>query len=91
MWKNTLNSIEEILSEDEANGLIIVGKCSPQILAQLKNHRMNIVLVNRSSSDSDADEVFCDGEKIAKKAVSHLISLGHKKLRISVNVAESRV
>lgn len=78
--ESILSSVDDIIAEDATDGLIIVGKCSPQILEKLKKHWRHIVVVNRSSSDAAADEVFCDGEKIAKKAVSHLISLGHSQI-----------
>lgn len=77
---SALKSADDIAAADAADGLIIVGKCSPLILEKLKRQWRNVVVVNRCSSDFAVDEVFCDGEKIARKAITYLIGLGHRKI-----------
>ncbi|MGN0649473.1 MAG: LacI family DNA-binding transcriptional regulator [Oscillospiraceae bacterium] len=78
--EKNLGESDEIIDDTTTDGLIIIGKCSPKILARLKKQRRNIVCVNRSLSDASVDEVYCDGEKIAGKAVQYLIGLGHSAI-----------
>lgn len=63
-----------------ADGLIIIGRCSPAVMKQLQKYYKNIVAINRNSSNYAVDEVICDGRKIAAMAVSHLVHLGHEKI-----------
>lgn len=76
----TVRSVNDIETADSVDGIIVVGKCSAIILEKLKKQWRNIVVVNHCSSDFAVDEVFCDGEKIARKAITHLIGLGHRKI-----------
>lgn len=71
MYKNKSHS---------SDGLIIIGKCCSRALKSLKNHEKNIVSVNRSSENSQVDEVVCDGRKIAVTAISYLVKCGHTKI-----------
>lgn len=77
---NIKQSVKELYSEDASDGLIIVGKCCPQIIRQLKARWKNIISVNRNSTNYEIDEVLCDGKKIALQAVEYLIRLGHRKI-----------
>lgn len=67
-------------TQDKSDGLVIIGKCSKKALAIWQKHYKSIVSVNRNSTNYQVDEVLCDGEKIAKKAVECLISLGHERI-----------
>lgn len=62
------------------DGLIIIGKCCPKILKELKKRQKNIVSINRNSTNHIVDEVICDGKKIALMAMEHLAKCGHKKI-----------
>lgn len=64
----------------EADGVIIMGRCSHTLLEQLLMQNRNIVGIWRNSMDFDIDEVICDGRKAAELAIRHLLSLGHKKI-----------
>lgn len=64
----------------EADGVIIMGRCSHTLLEQLLLQNRNIVGIWRNSMDFDIDEVICDGRKAAELAIRHLLSLGHKKI-----------
>lgn len=73
--------IDEMFCEERRiDGLIIIGKCSEKVLKLLKNKNIEIVSINRNSTNYQVDEVICDGEKIASMAVEYLISLGHKEI-----------
>lgn len=70
---------KEICS-DGSDGLIIIGKCSSSVIRSLKRTFKAVVSLNRNSTNYEADEVTCDGEKIAAAAVEYLIGLGHRKI-----------
>ncbi len=78
--------VEQIMQDmkksmrDKSDGLIIIGKCTLYTLLQLKKIFVNIVSVNRNSTNYEVDEVLCDGQKIASIALEYLISLGHTKI-----------
>ncbi len=73
-------SVKALCAEEKSDGLIIVGKCCPQVIKLLKNQWKNIVSVNRNSTNYEVDEVLCDGRKIAEGAVEYLVRLGHRKI-----------
>lgn len=63
------------------DGLIVIGKCSEAVLQRLVSaYSANVVSVGRNSCGYLCDEVLCDGEKIARIAVGHLIDLGHTSI-----------
>ncbi len=67
-------------SEEDKDGLIILGKCNGRIFNKIKREYRHIVSVNRNSTNYEVDEVLCDGKKIAALAVEHLVGLGHRKI-----------
>ncbi|MGN0642058.1 MAG: LacI family DNA-binding transcriptional regulator [Huintestinicola sp.] len=77
---NIKQAVKELYNEESTDGIIIVGKCCPQVIRQLKARWKNIVSVNRNSTNYEIDEVLCDGRKIASSAVEYLIRLGHRKI-----------
>ena len=66
--------------EQDADGLVIIGKCVDRALPLLRKHCKNIVSINRNSTNYSVDEVLCDGEKVALTAMGHLAGLGHKDI-----------
>ena len=74
---------EENLSPDSlanSQGVIILGRCSEQLLSQIMSLNNNIVGIWRNPMNFNVDEVVCDGQKAAELAMKHLISLGHKNI-----------
>lgn len=63
-----------------ANGLILLGKCPPELLPFLKRQYENLVGIDRNPTSFDYDEVFCDGAEAAQTAMDYLISLGHRRI-----------
>lgn len=81
--KANLNQVfQEMFGEEleSQNGLILIGKCCPKAIKQLKEHYKYIVSINRNSTNYEIDEVLCDGSKIASIAVDYLVRLGHSKI-----------
>lgn len=61
----------------KCDGLIIIGKCNKEALKKLHMKFVNVVSINRNSTNYEVDEVTCDGKKVAIQAVEYLLSLGH--------------
>ncbi|MBQ8965166.1 LacI family DNA-binding transcriptional regulator [Ruminococcus sp.] len=73
---------EELFPEGapRSDGLIVIGRVTVRALKLLKAKEKNLVSINRNSSGCEADEVLCDGGRIARTAVSYLTKLGHTKI-----------
>ncbi|MBR0528215.1 MAG: LacI family DNA-binding transcriptional regulator [Ruminococcus sp.] len=65
---------------ERSDGLIIIGKVTLRALKILKSREKNIISINRNSTNYEADEVLCDGRRIAQTAVAYLVRLGHTKI-----------
>lgn len=64
----------------ECDGMLILGRCSPQMLERLKRTTPNLAGIWRNPTDFDIDEVVCDGKKAACMAVEYLISRGRRRI-----------
>lgn len=64
----------------KCDGLIILGRCSSQLLQTLSKHTPNMVGIWRNPMNYEIDEVVCDGQKAAQAAVTYLIQKGHRKI-----------
>lgn len=75
-------ALESMFSELEQklDGFIIIGRCDQRAIQKLKGYCRNIISVNRNLTNYEVDEVLCDGRKIARLAVEHLIHLGHRDI-----------
>lgn len=61
-------------------GLIILGRCSVELIKLLKQHYRHIISIGRNTTNFEIDEILCDGANAAILAMDYLISLGHKKI-----------
>lgn len=68
------------ISRKSNTGLIILGKCPPELISFVKKRYSYIAGIDRNPTNYEYDEVICSGESAAKTAVEYLISLGHKKI-----------
>lgn len=68
------------LSESEAKGLAILGRCDKQIFSLLRQHFRSICYVGLNSLNGNCDQVICDGMEASRAAVNYLISLGHTRI-----------
>ena len=62
------------------DGVIILGRCSQELLDRILAKNGNVVGIWRNSQHFNVDEIICDGKKAAEEAMRHLLSLGHKKI-----------
>ncbi len=84
---STLSSIEN----DNLEGIVILGRCSKNIVDFLKRTSINLVCVGLNEFDYDFDQVICDGSQAAFMAVEHLIKNGHRHIGyIGETVSENR-
>ena len=75
----------------KCDGMVILGRCSRELLQKLKAVTPNIVGIWRNPTDFDIDEVMCDGKKAGAMAVDYLISRGRRRIAyIGDCTAESR-
>lgn len=68
------------VEEKENTGLIILGKCQPNLIPILKKRYRCIAGIDRNPTDYQYDEVVCNGTTAAEKAVEYLLSLGHTNI-----------
>lgn len=68
------------LKLSDADGFVILGRCSDALLGQLSENTRNLVGLWRNPAHFPIDEVVCDGKIAAVKAVNHLLSLGHRNI-----------
>lgn len=66
--------------EGKCDGLIVIGRCNKNALTLLKKLYHSVVCINRDAACGLADEVVCDGMRIAGTAVEYLIGLGHERI-----------
>lgn len=74
----TKESVSQDLSRSD--GVVILGRCSHQLLKRIVSQNSNIVGIWRNPTDFDVDEVVCDGKKAAELAMQYLLSLGHQRI-----------
>lgn len=70
----------DFTSLKEVNGIIILGRCSNDLLNSLKKYTRNIVGIGRNPTDYKMDEIICNGKTATIQAMEYLLSLGHKKI-----------
>ena len=81
-------SLTETLTASEADqivpgqfdGILVLGRCSGQLLHTLNGCTKNLVGIWRNPMHYEIDEIVCDGREAAHLAVSYLIEKGHHKI-----------
>lgn len=82
-FKASSRSLEDtagFIAGKENTGLIILGKCPAKLIPMLRKRYPCIAGIDRNPTDYEYDEVVCNGQTAAEKAVEYLISLGHKDI-----------
>ncbi len=64
----------------EADGIIILGRCSNDFLNYLKLHTHNLIGIDRNPTNYKMDEIICNGKTAATMAMEYLFSLGHQRI-----------
>ena len=60
------------------DGIVIIGKCRLEAVRVLAARYEAVVSISRNPGTFVADEVVCDGARIARLAVDYLVGLGHR-------------
>lgn len=68
------------VEEKKNTGLMILGKCQPNLIPILKKRYRCIAGIDRNPTEYEYDEVVCNGTTAAEKAVEYLLSLGHTNI-----------
>ncbi len=64
----------------ESDGIIILGRCTENLLNKIGKYSRNIVGIGRNPTNYKMDEVICNGKTAAVMAMEYLISLNHRKI-----------
>lgn len=63
-----------------AQGLLILGKCSPELVTRLLRGYRGVIAIDRNPLEYQMDEIICNGARAAETAVEYLLELGHTKI-----------
>lgn len=64
----------------DIDGLILLGKCKVHYLEILQSACKNLICTGLNPYYMEIDQLYCNGERIARSAVQHFISRGHRKI-----------
>ena len=73
-------ALEEPRRLEGVDGLVLLGKCKVHNLTSLRAICKNLSCTGMNPYQLDIDQVYCNGEHIARTAVQHLLAQGHKKI-----------
>ncbi len=64
----------------DIDGLVLLGKCKVHYLESLQSVCNNLICVGLNPYYMEIDQIYCNGERIARSVVQYFISKGHKKI-----------
>ena len=62
------------------DGLVLLGKCKTHNLERIQFICKNLVCTGLNPYHMEIDQLYCNGERIARAAVQHFVLTGHKKI-----------
>lgn len=68
------------LSDNQADGVAVLGRCDKQLLKFLKQYFKYVVYVGLNSLDARYDQIICDGYQASIASMEYLFQLGHTKI-----------
>lgn len=74
------SNLSELENSNDIQGIIAVGKFSPEQAKQLSKLTSAIVFVDSSPDDEQFDSVIVDFERATKKVIDYLVDKGHQKI-----------
>ncbi|MEM7536410.1 MAG: substrate-binding domain-containing protein [Chloroflexota bacterium] len=75
--------IPRLLTEQQADGILLVGMHLDQtMMGYLQNHSTSVVLVDSYAANDSYDVVITDNQAGAYQATSHLVQQGHKNIAL---------
>jgi DNA-binding LacI/PurR family transcriptional regulator len=82
-------SLPKIVREKNVDGVLLIGRGEPRMVADLKERRVPIVAVDNYPALKGIDTVQTDNKQGGITAVEHLIGLGHRHIGL-LTTAEAR-
>lgn len=83
--------ILEIMQNNAAKGLIILGRFRPELLNKLRKYFKHLIYISLNNIDVKCDGIICDGYKVARDAVRYLHESGHRKIGFIGTPNDSRL
>jgi len=83
---NTILNVQELQAPScaevlrQCDGIIILGRCSQDLLQIILKNQKNIIGIGRNPSDYSIDEIVCNGQEAAALAMDYLFQKGHKRI-----------
>lgn len=81
-------SLPKIVREKNVDGILVIGRCDPQMAADIKNRKIPLVAIDNSPHLKGVDTVQIENRKGGVLAVEHLTQLGHRKIGIMAAALE---
>lgn len=69
-----------LISDNDADGVAVLGRCDKQLLKFLKQYFKCVVYTGLNNLDAGYDQIICNGHEASLSAMEHLISLGHTRI-----------
>lgn len=73
-YEHPKQTIESLLSTEQVDGVIVLGRTDKRNVELIKKYNRNIVYVGLNKLSADIDQVICDGYEATQKALEHLVS-----------------
>ena len=82
-------TLPKIVREKNVDGVILIGHCDPQVVADIKERRVPVVAIDNYPALEGVDTVQINNRQGGQLAAEHLIKLGHKHMGL-LTVASGR-
>ncbi len=82
-------TLPKIVREKNVDGVILIGHCDPQVVADIKERRVPVVAIDNYPALQEVDTVQINNRQGGQLAAEHLIQLGHKHIGL-LTVAKGR-
>lgn len=73
-------TIESLLSTEQVDGVIVLGRTDKRNIDLIKKYNRNIVYVGLNKLNAEIDQVICDGYEATQKALDYLTQKGIDKI-----------
>jgi len=81
---NSIQKLQRIIDNQEVDGFLISGDVDDQLFTIFRNTDTPYIFygITTNGNENDLNCLYIDNKKLASDAVSHLISLGHKRIAL---------
>lgn len=82
-------NLPKIIREKNVDGVLVMGHCDPQVVADIKERHVPIVAIDNFPSLKEADTVQINNKQGGMLATEHLLDLGHRHIGL-LTAADAR-